>query len=228
MADPGRDGGLRRRSHGVRGRVDAGPVARDRQFDVCVHAPCSRRCWSVSRRAALPTPGGGAGARQARRRSACWRPASESRAALALLGFERLPDLLLAGLRWSAVPAWVALLQLLLSVGVLLPAMLCIGASFPCALSATVVGGTRVGWQVGRLYAANTAGAVAGVILGGSRAHPGVGRARGAQDRHRRDPPPGGRASGRVGPRRATPRVRPPRRSWRRARWRSPPRGTRA
>jgi spermidine synthase len=96
-------------------------------------------------------------------------------AALALLGFERLPDFLLAGLRWSAEPGWVALLQLLLSAGVLLPAMLCIGASFPCALSATVVGATRVGGQVGRLYAANTAGAVAGVILGGLVLVPGWG-----------------------------------------------------
>jgi spermidine synthase len=95
--------------------------------------------------------------------------------ALALLGFERLPDFLLAGLRWSALPAWVALLQLLLSAGVLLPAMLCIGASFPCALSATVVGGARVGRQVGRVYAANTAGAVAGVMLGGFVLIPGWG-----------------------------------------------------
>ena len=96
-------------------------------------------------------------------------------AALALLGFERLPDFLLAGLRWSAEPGWVALLQLALSAGVLLPAMLFIGASFPCALSATVVGGSRVGRQVGRLYAANTAGAVAGVILGGLVLVPGWG-----------------------------------------------------
>ena len=88
-------------------------------------------------------------------------------AALALLGFERLPDFLLQGLRWSTAPGWVALLQLILSAGVLLPAMLLVGASLPCALSATVVGGSRVGRQVGRLYAANTVGAVAGVILGG-------------------------------------------------------------
>jgi spermidine synthase len=96
-------------------------------------------------------------------------------AALALLGFERLPDFLLAGLRWSAKPGWVALLQLALSAGVLLPAMLFIGASFPCALSAAVGRGSRVGRQVGRLYAANTAGAVAGVILGGLVLVPGWG-----------------------------------------------------
>ena len=88
-------------------------------------------------------------------------------AAWALLGFERLPDFLLQVLRWSTAPGWVVILQLILSAGVLLPAMLLVGASLPCALSATVVGGSRVGRQVGRLYAANTAGAVAGVILGG-------------------------------------------------------------
>src|SRR6266511_236899 len=81
-------------------------------------------------------------------------------AALALLGFERLPELLLTGLRWSAAPAWVALLQIMVSAAVLLPATLCIGASFPCALAATTVGGAAVGRQVGRLYAANTVGAV--------------------------------------------------------------------
>ena len=96
-------------------------------------------------------------------------------AALALLGFERLPDFLLAGLRWSVEPGWVAFLQLALSAGVLLPAMLFIGASFSCALSATVGGGSRVGRQVGRLYAANTAGAVAGVMLGGLVLVPGWG-----------------------------------------------------
>jgi len=96
-------------------------------------------------------------------------------AALALLGFERLPDLLLTGLRWSAAPAWVALLQIMVSAAVLLPATLCIGASFPCALAATTVGGAGVGRQVGRLYAANTVGAVAGVILGGLVLVPGWG-----------------------------------------------------
>ncbi len=96
-------------------------------------------------------------------------------AALALLGFERLPDLLLAGLGWSVAPGWVALLQLLLSAAALLPATLCIGASFPCALTAVTVDGGGIGRQVGRLYAANTVGAVAGVVLGGLVLIPGWG-----------------------------------------------------
>jgi spermidine synthase len=96
-------------------------------------------------------------------------------AALALLGFERLPDLLLAGLGWSVAPGWVALLQLLLSAAALLPATLCIGASFPCALTAVTVDGGGIGRQVGRLYAANTVGAVVGVVLGGLVLIPGWG-----------------------------------------------------
>ena len=100
-------------------------------------------------------------------------------AALALLGFERLPDLLLTGLRWSVAPGSVALLQILLSAVALLPATLFIGASFPCALAATAAGGAlmgqKIGRQVGRLYAANTVGAVAGVILGALVLVPGWG-----------------------------------------------------
>lgn len=88
-------------------------------------------------------------------------------ATLVLLGLEHLPELLIAGLRWSDAPGWVALLDLALSVGALLLATLCIGATFPCALAATGAGAEGIGRQLGRLYAINTAGAVAGVILGG-------------------------------------------------------------
>ena len=88
-------------------------------------------------------------------------------AAIVLLAFDRLPDLLLVGLRWSDAPGWVALLQLLLSVGALLLVTVCIGATFPCALAATATAAAAIGRQLGRLYAANTVGAVAGVVLGG-------------------------------------------------------------
>ncbi len=96
-------------------------------------------------------------------------------AAGVLLGFEHVPDLLLIGLRWSDAPGWVALLDLLLSVGALLLVTLCIGATFPCALAATAGRASAMGRQVGRLYAVNTAGAVAGVLLGGLVLVPGVG-----------------------------------------------------
>ena len=76
-------------------------------------------------------------------------------------------------------PGSVALLQILLSAVALLPATLFIGASFPCALAATAAGGAlmgqKIGRQVGRLYAANTVGAVAGVILGALVLVPGWG-----------------------------------------------------
>jgi spermidine synthase len=78
-----------------------------------------------------------------------------------------LPDLLLAGLRWSDAPGWVALLQLLLSVGALLLVTVCIGATFPCALAATATSATAIGRHFGRLYGASTVGAVAGVAVGG-------------------------------------------------------------
>jgi spermidine synthase len=96
-------------------------------------------------------------------------------AAGVLLGFEHVPDLLLVGLRWSDAPGWVALLDLLLSVGALLLLTLCIGATFPCALAATAGRANVIGREVGRLYAVNTVGAVAGVLLGGLVLVPGVG-----------------------------------------------------
>ncbi len=96
-------------------------------------------------------------------------------AAGVLLGFEHVPDLLLIALRWSDAPGWVALLDLLLSVGALLLVTLCIGATFPCALAATAGRASAIGRQVGRLYALNTVGAVAGVLLGGLVLVPGMG-----------------------------------------------------
>jgi spermidine synthase len=96
-------------------------------------------------------------------------------AAGVLLGLERLPDLLFVGLRWSDAPGWVAVLDLLLSVGALLLVTICIGATFPCALSATAAMGEAIGRQVGRLYAVSTVGAVAGVLMGGLVLVPGVG-----------------------------------------------------
>jgi spermidine synthase len=88
-------------------------------------------------------------------------------AAIVLVALDRLPDLLLAGLRWSDAPGWVTLLQLLLSVGALLLVTVFIGAMFPCALAATATGAAVIGHHLGRLYAASTVGAVAGVLLGG-------------------------------------------------------------
>jgi spermidine synthase len=60
-------------------------------------------------------------------------------------------------------------------VGALLLVTICIGATFPCAVSATAAAGAAIGRQVGRLYAINTVGAVAGVLLGGLVLVPGIG-----------------------------------------------------
>jgi len=88
-------------------------------------------------------------------------------ATVVLLGFDRLPELLLVGLQWSDAASWVVVLELMLSTGALLLVTLSIGASFPCALAASTPSPPRIGQEFGRLYAASTLGAVAGVALGG-------------------------------------------------------------
>jgi spermidine synthase len=88
-------------------------------------------------------------------------------AAVVLASFERLPDLILAALRVSTVPSWVDLVEILVSVAALTMATIWMGAAFPCAIAAWAPAGARVGRAIGRLYAANTAGAIVGVLLGG-------------------------------------------------------------
>ena len=88
-------------------------------------------------------------------------------AAVVLVSFDRLPDLILAALRVSTVPSWVDLVEILVSVTALTMVTLWMGAAFPCAIAAWAPAGACVGRGVGRLYAANTAGAIVGVLLGG-------------------------------------------------------------
>src|SRR5438874_900895 len=66
-------------------------------------------------------------------------------------------------------------IQLGLSVGVLLPVTLLIGATFPCAVAVATPGAARVGESVGRIYAANTVGAVGGAVLTGFALVPALG-----------------------------------------------------
>ncbi|MBI2526134.1 MAG: fused MFS/spermidine synthase [Candidatus Rokubacteria bacterium] len=87
--------------------------------------------------------------------------------ALTVLLFEQMPALFLAGLAWSDSPAFVQLLQVVVSVAALLPSTLFIGATFPCAVAMAAREVSRAGHAVGRVYAANTAGAIAGAMLGG-------------------------------------------------------------
>ncbi len=84
-----------------------------------------------------------------------------------ILLFERAPEMFLVALRWSAAPEFVQLAQFAISAGALLFSSLLIGATFPCAVA--VVARTRrdIGRQVGRLYGANTVGAIVGSIVAG-------------------------------------------------------------
>jgi spermidine synthase len=94
---------------------------------------------------------------------------------LALHVFERAPDLFLLGVRWSDSPRFVQAVQLAVSSAALLPTALLIGATFPCAAAAVVQGPGGAGRRVGQLYAANTLGAIGGVVLAGFALIPAVG-----------------------------------------------------
>ncbi|OGK84449.1 MAG: hypothetical protein A2X52_08865, partial [Candidatus Rokubacteria bacterium GWC2_70_16] len=87
--------------------------------------------------------------------------------ALTVLLFEQMPALFLAGLARSDSPAFVQLLQVSVSAAALLPSTLFIGATFPCAVAVAAGEISRAGHTVGRVYAVNTAGAIAGAMLGG-------------------------------------------------------------
>jgi spermidine synthase len=86
-----------------------------------------------------------------------------------------MPDLFLAAVRWSDSPSFVQLIQILVSAGSLLPSTLLIGATFPCAVAVAARATVPVGEQVGRVYAANTLGAIAGTTLAGFVLVPAVG-----------------------------------------------------
>src|SRR2546425_214400 len=92
-----------------------------------------------------------------------------------IVTFERLPELLLAALRWSRAPDFVMWTQLGLSILVLLPVTLLIGATFPCAVAVATPRAARLGEAVGRIYAANTVGAVGGAVLTGFVLVPAIG-----------------------------------------------------
>jgi spermidine synthase len=86
---------------------------------------------------------------------------------VALLVFERMPGLVIAGLGHSMTPGFVNVLQFTVAVLCLLPSTLLIGATFPCAVAVAGRGADRIGGDVGRIYAVNTAGAIAGTMLAG-------------------------------------------------------------
>jgi hypothetical protein len=88
-------------------------------------------------------------------------------AALGILpAFEHLPDAVVTALAISLSPAFVLSVQVALAIGAMLVPTLLIGAAFPCAVQIAVRGRERVARDVGRLYAMNTLGAIAGTVLG--------------------------------------------------------------
>lgn len=84
-----------------------------------------------------------------------------------ILLFERAPEVFLLALRWSAAPEFVQAAQFAVSAGALLFSSLLIGATFPCAVAVVAQNRTDIGRQVGRLYGANTLGAIIGSIVAG-------------------------------------------------------------
>jgi len=97
-------------------------------------------------------------------------------AALGILPvFGWLPDVVVRALAVSLAPGFVVLVQVLVAVAAMLAPTLLIGAGFPCAVQAAARGTGRVGLDVGRLYAGNTLGAIAGTIAAGFVLMPWVG-----------------------------------------------------
>lgn len=92
--------------------------------------------------------------------------------ALALLAFRRMPDLFLWGFALSDAPAAVQALQVGLCILTLLPSTLALGATFPCAVALAARPGEEAAGAVGRPYALNTLGAIAGTVLAGFIAIP--------------------------------------------------------
>jgi spermidine synthase len=81
--------------------------------------------------------------------------------------FDWLPEAFLRAYRLSASPDFLLGAQILLSLAILLGPTLLMGAMFPCALHLAAGGPHRLGRDVGRVYGANTLGAILGTALGG-------------------------------------------------------------
>jgi spermidine synthase len=86
--------------------------------------------------------------------------------ALTLALFDRLPELFLLGFASFESTSGIPLLQLAIAGAALVPSTLLIGATFPCAVAVVAQSGPP-GRSVGHVYAVNTLGAIAGVVLTG-------------------------------------------------------------
>ena len=94
---------------------------------------------------------------------------------LTVLIYERMPDWFLTAFAWSQSPAFVQVVQIAIgAIALLLPAMF-IGATLPCAVALIARDGASLAGEVGRTYAANTAGAIAGTMAVGFLVIPAIG-----------------------------------------------------
>jgi spermidine synthase len=89
--------------------------------------------------------------------------------------FERLPDVVVGALSVSLAPAFVLVVEIVLAVAAMLAPTLVIGAGFPCAVQVAARGTRQVALDVGRLYAANTLGAIVGTVVAGFALMPLIG-----------------------------------------------------
>jgi spermidine synthase len=80
---------------------------------------------------------------------------------------ERMPEFFLAVFRFSSSPGSIMTVQFLISFLAMLVPTVFMGGTFPCAAQITARGPQRVGYDVGTIYAVNTAGAIGGTIVGG-------------------------------------------------------------
>ncbi len=89
--------------------------------------------------------------------------------------FDRLPDLFLRGFRMTRSPDGVIALEILLSIVAMAVPAFWIGATFPCAVREIARGDGVIASQVGRAYACNTTGAIAGAFAAGFLLIPAIG-----------------------------------------------------
>jgi spermidine synthase len=81
--------------------------------------------------------------------------------------FDRLPDVFLLGFSISRAPEFIVALQIVLSIAVMILPTFCLGAALPCAIHLLCRQLSSVGLSVGRVYAYNTTGAIAGAFAAG-------------------------------------------------------------
>ncbi|MBI2215832.1 MAG: fused MFS/spermidine synthase [Candidatus Rokubacteria bacterium] len=97
-------------------------------------------------------------------------------AALAILPtFDRMPDVLARTFTVSMAPGFVLVVQLVVAILAMAAPAALLGAAFPVAVALASPGAEHIGSRVGRLYAANTAGAITGTLLAGFALIPAVG-----------------------------------------------------